>query len=430
MTIDRQITGILGTKLGMTQVFDENNRIVPVTVVQAGPNVVTQVRTAEKDGYVALQLAYGAIDPRKVNKPETGHFDQGGCHPAAAPGGAAHLGRGRVRDRPGDHRRGVRARREGRRRRHHQGQGHRGRHEAPRLPRPRREPRHAAQAPLAGLHRRLRHPGPRVQGPADGGSHGPRRGSPRRASPCTASTRSAGSCSSRARSPAPAAGSCSSRAQRRAVPPHDQHCDGRAPRARVRHQRQHRADAPGRRGPAGRGAPGHALHQDPRRGPGRWQEALPPEGHRPRPPGLHAGPAVRRRRRGARPHAARLHPAHPEEDEGRRPARGAFGPGPRGRRLRRRHALAGRHPVHEDGARRPRGRGGRGQDAGRPHRRRPHRAALAAQPARTCTCSRRASSTPTTCSTASAWCSPRRRSPSSSTGRSARRRAPLRPASR
>ena len=81
MTIDRQITGILGTKLGMTQVFDENNRIVPVTVVQAGPNVVTQVRTAEKDGYVALQLAYGAIDPRKVNKPDTGHFDKAGVTP-------------------------------------------------------------------------------------------------------------------------------------------------------------------------------------------------------------------------------------------------------------------------------------------------------------------------------------------------------------
>src|SRR3954454_9639498 len=81
MTIDRQITGILGTKLGMTQVFDENNRIVPVTVVQAGPNVVTQVRTAEKDGYVALQLAYGAIDPRKVNKPETGHFSKAGVTP-------------------------------------------------------------------------------------------------------------------------------------------------------------------------------------------------------------------------------------------------------------------------------------------------------------------------------------------------------------
>ena len=81
MTIERQITGILGTKLGMTQVFDENNRVVPVTVVQAGPNVVSQVRTAEKDGYVALQLAYGAIDPRKVNKPETGHFAKAGVTP-------------------------------------------------------------------------------------------------------------------------------------------------------------------------------------------------------------------------------------------------------------------------------------------------------------------------------------------------------------
>ena len=71
---ERKITGILGTKLGMTQVFDENNRVVPVTVVQAGPNVVTQIRTPEADGYVAVQLAYGAIDPRKVNKPRTGHF--------------------------------------------------------------------------------------------------------------------------------------------------------------------------------------------------------------------------------------------------------------------------------------------------------------------------------------------------------------------
>jgi large subunit ribosomal protein L3 len=81
MTTERQITGILGTKLGMTQVFDENNRVVPVTVVQAGPNVVTQVRTAEKDKYTAVQLAYGAIDPRKVNKPKTGHFDKAGVTP-------------------------------------------------------------------------------------------------------------------------------------------------------------------------------------------------------------------------------------------------------------------------------------------------------------------------------------------------------------
>jgi large subunit ribosomal protein L3 len=66
--------GILGEKLGMTQVFDANNRIVPVTVIKAGPCVVTQIRTQEKDGYTAVQLAYGQIDPRKVTKPVAGHF--------------------------------------------------------------------------------------------------------------------------------------------------------------------------------------------------------------------------------------------------------------------------------------------------------------------------------------------------------------------
>jgi large subunit ribosomal protein L3 len=69
-----QTKGILGEKLGMTQVFDANNRIVPVTVVKAGPCVVTQIRTQEKDGYTAVQLAYGQIDPRKVTKPVGGHF--------------------------------------------------------------------------------------------------------------------------------------------------------------------------------------------------------------------------------------------------------------------------------------------------------------------------------------------------------------------
>jgi large subunit ribosomal protein L3 len=78
---DRQIKGILGTKLGMTQVFDESNRIVPVTVVKAGPCVVTQVRTEENDGYQAVQLAFGAIDPRKVNKPKAGHFAKAGVTP-------------------------------------------------------------------------------------------------------------------------------------------------------------------------------------------------------------------------------------------------------------------------------------------------------------------------------------------------------------
>jgi large subunit ribosomal protein L3 len=78
---EKKVTGILGTKLGMTQVFDENNRVVPVTVVQAGPCLVTQVRTPEKDGYSAVQLAFGAVDPRRVNKPETGHFAKAGVTP-------------------------------------------------------------------------------------------------------------------------------------------------------------------------------------------------------------------------------------------------------------------------------------------------------------------------------------------------------------
>jgi len=76
-----QTQGVLGEKLGMTQVFDANNRIIPVTVVKAGPCVVTQIRTPEKDGYSAVQIAYGAIDPRKVNKPEAGHFAKAGVPP-------------------------------------------------------------------------------------------------------------------------------------------------------------------------------------------------------------------------------------------------------------------------------------------------------------------------------------------------------------
>jgi large subunit ribosomal protein L3 len=77
----KQMKGLLGEKLGMTQVYDENNRIVPVTVVQAGPCVVTQVRAADVDGYAAVQIAYGAIDPRKVTKPSGGHFAKAGVTP-------------------------------------------------------------------------------------------------------------------------------------------------------------------------------------------------------------------------------------------------------------------------------------------------------------------------------------------------------------
>src|SRR5262249_37823096 len=65
----KQIKGVLGKKLGMTQVFDEGNRLVPVTVVEAGPGVVTRVGGPGKDGCAAVQGGYGQVDPRKVNKP-------------------------------------------------------------------------------------------------------------------------------------------------------------------------------------------------------------------------------------------------------------------------------------------------------------------------------------------------------------------------
>ncbi|GEK79811.1 50S ribosomal protein L3 [Agrococcus baldri] len=73
--------GLLGKKLGMTQVWDEHNKLVPVTVLEITPNVVTQIRTPEKDGYSAIQIAAGQIDPRKVNKPSAGHFDAAGVTP-------------------------------------------------------------------------------------------------------------------------------------------------------------------------------------------------------------------------------------------------------------------------------------------------------------------------------------------------------------
>ena len=73
--------GLLGTKLGMTQLWDANNRVVPVTVIQAGPCVVTQVRTPDTDGYSAVQLGFGAIKAKQVTKPDAGHFEKAGVTP-------------------------------------------------------------------------------------------------------------------------------------------------------------------------------------------------------------------------------------------------------------------------------------------------------------------------------------------------------------
>ena len=81
MTVERNVKGLLGTKLGMTQTWDENNRIVPLTVIEAGTNVVTQIRGAETDGYHAIQVGFGEIEARKVTKPLAGHFAKAGVTP-------------------------------------------------------------------------------------------------------------------------------------------------------------------------------------------------------------------------------------------------------------------------------------------------------------------------------------------------------------
>ena len=81
MTTVRIVKGLLGKKLGMTQAWDANNKMIPITVVEAGSNVITQIKNAETDGYSAIQVAYGAIDPRKVNKPDAGHFEKAGVTP-------------------------------------------------------------------------------------------------------------------------------------------------------------------------------------------------------------------------------------------------------------------------------------------------------------------------------------------------------------
>ena len=153
----KQLKGVLGTKLGMTQVFNDQGKVVPVTVVAAGPCIVTAVRTAPQDGYAAVQLGYGEIDPRRVTKPVAGHFAKAGVTPRrylvelrtddadqytlGQELTAETFGAGDLVDVTG----------------REQGQGHRGRDEAARLQGPERLPRHPAQAPVARIHRRVRH---------------------------------------------------------------------------------------------------------------------------------------------------------------------------------------------------------------------------------------------------------------------------------
>ncbi|MEL6472163.1 MAG: 50S ribosomal protein L3 [Cyanobacteria bacterium J06623_4] len=73
--------GILGTKLGMTQVFDETGNAIPVTVIQAGPCVVTQIKTEQTDGYSSIQVGYGDVKEKALNKPKLGHLKKSGATP-------------------------------------------------------------------------------------------------------------------------------------------------------------------------------------------------------------------------------------------------------------------------------------------------------------------------------------------------------------
>jgi len=81
MNNERKVKGLIGTKLGMTQVWNADNKLVPVTVVLAGPCVVTQVRTPDVDGYSAIQLGFGAVRAKSVTKPAAGHFERAGVTP-------------------------------------------------------------------------------------------------------------------------------------------------------------------------------------------------------------------------------------------------------------------------------------------------------------------------------------------------------------
>lgn len=73
--------GLIGKKIGMTQIFDENGKVIPVTVVEAGPCTVTQIKTMENDGYEAIQVGFGDVKVSRVNKPMKGHFDKADVAP-------------------------------------------------------------------------------------------------------------------------------------------------------------------------------------------------------------------------------------------------------------------------------------------------------------------------------------------------------------
>ena len=137
--------GIIGKKMGMTQIFDENGRVIPVTVVEAGPCAVVQKKTVESDGYVAVQLGFGDMSAKKVTKPAKGHFDKADVAPKRT------LREFRLDDISDMHQ---------------QGQGLRRRDQALEPAPPAREPRHRPCGAPRRLHGLVLYAVPRVQGQA------------------------------------------------------------------------------------------------------------------------------------------------------------------------------------------------------------------------------------------------------------------------
>ena len=360
MTIERNVKGLLGTKLGMTQMWDDNNRVVPVTVVAASTNVVTQVRKPETDGYNAIQVGFGEIDGRKVTKPAAGQFAKAGVDPAPPPGRDPHRRRRVVR--PSGQELAVDTFAAGDEidvTGTTKGKGFAGVMK-----------RHGFHGVGAshGAHRNHRKPGSigacatpgRVfKGVRMAGRMGQRhRHHPERHRPR----------GRRREGPDPAQGRRPRPQGRARCPPLGRQARRRRPRAstKMSQPRSVKVDLPAEIFDAEVNIP--LIHQvvvaqqaaarqgthatkTPRRRPRRWPQALQAEGHRPRPPGLDPRAAVRRRWRRPRPAAAQLRPAHPQEDDGRRPARCPLRPGPRRPHPRRRLAGLRRHAVDQGRAR-------------------------------------------------------------------------------
>ena len=169
--------GLVGRKCGMSRVFTDDGRSVPVTLIEATPNRVTQVKTVETDGYNAVQVSAGAKRAALINKPLAGHYAkakvEGGPRPVGVPRRSRRARQVRSRRRA-QGRRDLRGRPEGRRRGRHQGQGLPGHDQALALHDGRRDARQLAVASLAGLDRPAPDAGSRVPGQEDGRSHGQR----------------------------------------------------------------------------------------------------------------------------------------------------------------------------------------------------------------------------------------------------------------